>query len=121
MTLLLKLFLYPFIVLVGALGLFAFKNAKKTISKYRKLENREHDPSWDGFIRKDFNKWNEKNILIGCFFRFPFKFIALISYIACIGITILFSLKFPSLGKKISKPIIRFMGKFLLSLVIKID
>lgn len=58
MTLTLKIFLYPAIVLLGALALFAFRNAKKIFAKYRRFEEVEHDPEWDGFIRKDFNKWD---------------------------------------------------------------
>lgn len=58
MTVTLKMVLYPTIVFFGALALFAFRNAQKIFAKYRKVKEVEHDPEWDGFIRKDFNKWD---------------------------------------------------------------
>lgn len=121
MTLVLKFILYPLIVLVGSLGLFAFKNARKTFAKYRNYKNIEHDSSWDGFIRTDFNKWPERKILVGCFLKFPFKFLALLIYIICVSVTIFLAVKFQSSQKKISKLIIKYLGIFFLSFVINIE
>ena len=55
---LLKLILYPTIVLYGALAIFAFKNVNKILKKYRDYKDVQVEPEWQGFIRKDFNQWD---------------------------------------------------------------
>lgn len=57
---LIKIVFYAFVVLWGALSIFAFKNIKKNFLKYRNLPSidSEQYKKWFGLIRMDFNCWN---------------------------------------------------------------
>lgn len=115
-----KVVVYPTIVLIGALALFAYKNAKKIINKYRNVKQVEADSEWQSFIRTDFNKWDERQIIIGCFIRFPFKFLALFSYIIGLTLLIIFSFTFKKIGQILQTYYVRYVGKILLLLAFDI-
>ena len=53
-----KIIIYPTLVLLGALAIFAYRTVNKTFKKYRKYGDIKTDPEWEGFIRKDFNQWD---------------------------------------------------------------
>lgn len=46
MIVLLKLILYPTIVLLGGLALFAYRYAKSIFNKYRDVKEVQCDPNW---------------------------------------------------------------------------
>jgi hypothetical protein len=52
-----KIAIYGFIIFWGALAIFAYKNIKKTLSKYRNIRDVEDVCNWKGTKRTDFNKW----------------------------------------------------------------
>ena len=54
----LKIIAYILIVLYGSLSFFALKNVNRIIRKYRRYKELKIEPQWEGFVRKDFNKWN---------------------------------------------------------------
>jgi len=112
---LLKIVLYPIIVLYFALALFAIRTVKKIFIKYRDIKTVvPNNPEWQGFIRSDFNKWREGQIFVGCVLRFPLKFLALLTILFGVFVTM-------KLGKHLQKIYMRIIGRFLLSLVFTIN
>lgn len=118
--LLLKLILYPTIVLLGALAVFGYRNVKKIIKKYRGYQDCQVDPEWEGFIRKDFNRWDEKKIIIGSIFRFPFKLLTLMVTVLIFAALLIFSIKFKRVGQKLQALYTKYVATFALSCIIDI-
>ena len=117
MIFLIKLLLYPFIIFYGALAIFAYRNVCRTLKVTRKFkENKdlEIDPEWEGFVRTDFNKWDEKSMKIGCFTRFPLKCMVLLFYTISITIVIVLTTKNKRLGKKIQLFFVKYIGNLAL-------
>jgi 1-acyl-sn-glycerol-3-phosphate acyltransferase len=73
-----KLFLYGFAIFWGALALFAFRNMLQARKKYRQIREVEYSPEWSASIRVDYPFWDWRGIMQGCFFRFPYRFMALL-------------------------------------------
>ena len=119
--LLLKLILYPTIVLLGALAVFGYKNVKKIIKKYRGYRDCQVDPEWEGFIRKDFNRWDEKKIIVGSIFRFPFKILILVVEVVSYGALLIFTMQFKRVGKKLQTLYVKYFATFVLSCLIDIS
>ena len=117
MIFLIKLILYPFIVFYGALAIFAYRIVNKTIRNTRKFkENKDLqiDPEWDGFVRKDFNKWDQRTMKIGCFTRFPLKFMVIMLYMVSIALFSTLTSRCKGMGKKIQKFIVKYVGDLLI-------
>jgi hypothetical protein len=72
---------------------WAFTEAKHMFikySKYDKLENLDH--KFDGLYRNDYQKWNQRKIIIGCFIILPFRVLSFISLLS-VGLFFSFLLK----------------------------
>jgi 1-acyl-sn-glycerol-3-phosphate acyltransferase len=111
---LIKIVLYPIIVLIGALALFAFININRIFKKYRTYGEVKKDPEWEGLIRKDFNRWDKRSIRLGCLLRFPFKFLVLLSFLIGDALTILAVQANERIGLKIQGWFVRYFGRFTL-------
>jgi hypothetical protein len=116
----LKLYLYSCIILWGALALFAYRNVKKTLKKYNNIKEVEDNYNWQGTKRLDFNKWDEKAIIRGCFIRFPFKFILMLTELIIFIITALSQNFLRKIHKNLDKIIMRQVVFSALSLIYEI-
>lgn len=116
-----KILLYGVIILWGALSLFAFRNVTKIIKKYRNVRHVEPDEKWSASIRTDFNHWDEKAMKIGCFIRFPYKIIAMLSILVGISFIIYFQAILKKVNKNIDRLFARVIGRRLARLVYQID
>lgn len=112
-----KLFLYGLIILWGALSLFAFRNVTKIIKKYRNIRQAEHDDKWSACIRTDFNHWDERAMKIGCFIRFPYKIIAMLSILVGISFIIYFEVILKKFNKNIDRWFAQVIARRLVRLV----
>lgn len=110
---LIKIVLYPLIVLYFAFALFAIRAVKKIFLKYRNIKAVPHDPEWEGFIRGDFNKWKEGQIYVGCVLRFPLRLMALLTILLGLFVCM-------KISNHLQKLYMRIFGRFLLSFVIDI-
>lgn len=79
------------IILWLSLGVWAFITAIKTFKKYKNYKPIENlDIKYKALVREDFNKWNHKRILIGCFTLFPLRILLFITLVfGCIIFAIL--------------------------------
>lgn len=113
----LKLILYPFIIFYGALAVFAYRSVKKTLritKTFKENKDLEIKPEWEGFVRQDFNKWDERSMIIGCFTRFPLKCMIMLFYTLSITIVIVLTTKHKRIGKKIQKFFVKYVGDLAL-------
>lgn len=62
-------------------SLTAFYLVKKTFKYYAKHPQFPVPDHYGAFMRKDFGKWNQSEIIKGCFLRLPFKAPILIGYL----------------------------------------
>lgn len=78
-------------------SLFAYKNAKRCFARARKLQAREIPEIYNPYIRKNITPEHEKNIIIGCFTRFPFQFFIMTSFLATLAFlaALKYYIKFP--------------------------
>lgn len=116
-----RIFLYGMIILWGALSLFAVRNVTKIIKKYRNVRHVEPEEKWSATIRTDFNNWDERAIKIGCFLRFPYKIIAMMSILVGISFIICFQAILKKINKNIDKLFAKFIARRLAGLVYRID
>lgn len=112
-----RLFLYGLIIIWGALSLFALKNVTKAIKKYRNVRQVEVNDKWNACIRTDYNKWDERAMKIGCFVRFPYKIVAMLSILIGISCIIYFQGILKKLYKNIDKWFARVIARRLMRLV----
>ena len=80
------------------LSLIAYFIANKAFKAYRNHPKFDVPDHYQSFIRKDFNKWDEKAIILGCFLRFPFKFTVEFSFLfwLCFLSILHLKIKFPA-------------------------
>lgn len=110
-----KILLYALVILWGGLAVFAYRTVRQTIRKYRDIKPVEEQEKWKAFMRHDWNKWDERGMLIGAFFRFPLRILAVLY----ISVTALLLFTFTPRG--FQKFFIRLVLQRVINLVFKIE
>lgn len=98
------------------MALVSFYFVKKAIKKYKNYPLFEADPKYYPFLRQDFGKWNEKELIKGCFIRSPAHMPFVIFFLAVYAFLTTFYkyFKFPTYG--MVDWYRRFIGKIIMNL-----
>jgi hypothetical protein len=90
-----------FLVYYLSLSLFAYYQIQKIFKFYRSRPKFAYKENWEGFIRNDFNKWDERKITIGCFTTFPLNFSLLGGFLVSFLFMMLITYPLGKIGNKI--------------------
>jgi hypothetical protein len=86
--------LAPILVYWLLMSAFAYYNVKKIIRYYRVKPDIEMKKEWEPLIGLDADKWDEKALIKGCFWKFPKNVFFLGSFLVGFGPMVLITKPF---------------------------